>query len=527
MEEELAARSKIVAGFGISAIFFLTRSKSKIVLSSFLYSKIVGTVCGRGSCCLVIAKRVYCTYTHFDGPPKYSSRREAARKDRKAASQGLLQIRDFEIEKTQLGHGSMAFRSPHNDKSYYGAPNNANRVDTSYAWLDTIQEATASLRTRSAEDYDTSLFYLQRLEGILLGSGDNLDQPPRGRAPSWHAFCLLSRPEQQHHPAVGENLVDSDEENTGDIVMHTMDARRLLIRILTSQSEVYAAQALQLRHAKQWMAGAQLYTCSLAKIHQAIELADSKICQWLQHQQPQSSSPHSLVQDASIVQVAIESLTTGRDKYLMEAEKLQASILRQLEPQWKSRDDAKARMGNTKWHNNPAPKYDYAAKRRDLEAQLRDVQAAVKHLMSVDTTAAQAAAELWNQQLGTDGSSSQTSQRYNGLRPTDYSKRVSWEDYPDPTRFGWDFTGSVGNTTEFFEKDNVKLDWYFTTATIKTSLDHPKQQRKTQLFGNKVDPDTYIKILTNPRVHTGDRYHTKPKKNKQPKRMKQRRPPSS
>ena len=56
----------------------------------------------------------------------------------------------------------------------------------------------------------------------------------------------------------------------------------------------------------------------------------------------------------------------------------------------------------------------------------------------------------------------------------------------------------------------VKLDFYYTTGTVKTVLDHPRQG-VTQLFakGNDLSPDLYRRILTNPREHTSVRYHTK------------------
>lgn len=81
--------------------------------------------------------------------------------------------------------------------------------------------------------------------------------------------------------------------------------------------------------------------------------------------------------------------------------------------------------------------------------------------------------------------------------------------------FGWRFTGSCGNgRAEFLEKDSddgtVKLDFYYTTGTAKTVLDHPRQD-VTQLFGKGSDlsPDLYRQILQNPRAHTGVRYRTR------------------
>lgn len=104
-------------------------------------------------------------------------------------------------------------------------------------------------------------------------------------------------------------------------------------------------------------------------------------------------------------------------------------------------------------------------------------------------------------------------ERYNGRRPTD-GRRVSYEHYPDPTNYGWTFTGSCnGGRAEFFEKDFgsmgiVKLDFYYTTGTVKTVLDHPRQG-VTQLFakGDDLSPELYRQILVNPREHTNVRYH--------------------
>lgn len=68
--------------------------------------------------------------------------------------------------------------------------------------------------------------------------------------------------------------------------------------------------------------------------------------------------------------------------------------------------------------------------------------------------------------------------RYNGIRPNYDGLRVSSELFPDPTMFGgWRFTGSQQDSrVEFFEKTlnigTVKLDFYYTTGTVKTTLYH-------------------------------------------------------
>lgn len=105
-------------------------------------------------------------------------------------------------------------------------------------------------------------------------------------------------------------------------------------------------------------------------------------------------------------------------------------------------------------------------------------------------------------------------ERYNGRRPNYRGLRVLSSHYPDASQFGWRFTGSCeSGRAEFFEKSFeqhgiVKLDFYYTTGTVKTVLDHPTQG-VTQLFakGNSLSPDMYRAILENPRHHTGNRYH--------------------
>ena len=100
--------------------------------------------------------------------------------------------------------------------------------------------------------------------------------------------------------------------------------------------------------------------------------------------------------------------------------------------------------------------------------------------------------------------------RYNGLRPDYAGQRISLEQYPDPTAYGWQFTGSVQESfVEFFEKQmnlgTVKMDFYYTTGTIKTVLHHPTGG-KNQLFRAHVTPEQYVAILQNPRAHTGQGY---------------------
>jgi len=218
------------------------------------------------------------------------------------------------------------------------------------------------------------------------------------------------------------------------------------------------------------------------------------------------------------------SLTREPDLYLNKAQKQEAWLLRKLEPQWQARDQAKQKMGPDRWANNPRPKNNFAAVRKQHEQELQQVQHALQYLRNMNVDETMQSTKALQEKLGVSHSShASESQRYNGKRPLDtYQDRVSWDDYPDPTEFGWEFTGSVeASRVEFFELNFeqhglVKLDFYYTTGAMKTSLEHPVHG-KTQLFasGDHVDAETHIQILLDPRAHTtGKRYQKKSNKPK-------------
>jgi len=221
----------------------------------------------------------------------------------------------------------------------------------------------------------------------------------------------------------------------------------------------------------------------------------------------------------------------GRDTYVQKAHQAAEKLRRKLQPQWSSRDQVKQKLGSDRWTNNPHPKNDYAALRKQDEGALKVIETAIQQLNELNIPQPLNEDGQYRPRppslspppasLGGNGQGPPTTQnRYNGQRPTDLSQRVSLQDYPDPTDLGWIFTGSNATSrVEFFESPSnspdtyqtVRLDWYYTTATIKTSLYHPTQGA-TQLFGHAVTPDLYLQILQNPRAHTNMRYHTRANK---------------
>jgi hypothetical protein len=426
--------------------------------------------------------------------------------------------------------------------------------DDEASWLQAIQKATECVTSKGRPEkveIIASLGYLDVLASILEQYSDEWDDAPPEDPPSFddtQDYPVDTPFQREYHdpPAsisvpswnvnnsnrfgtFNDDTDDDDDDESGSDGEQkppanpsrtsrppsstTLSMRRIMIRVVTAQSELFSCQALQAP--PQWEQGAQLYQMSLLKIHHALSLADSECAKWLE----QGEIPVALKDDANVVEVAIQYLTKQCDKFRQLAERKERQLMQRLEPQWKSRDDIKKKWGQERWTNNPRPKRNYAEIRAADEEQLRQIRAALQSLDDLDTEGAVESSQALKSQV-TSGKKKKKNQpkRNNGLRPTDVSKRVPLSEYPDPTEFGWTFTGSHNNTVEFFENDDgVKLDWYFTTGTIKTSLDHPRKGR-TQLFGARVAPNTYLDILLNPRAHTNKRYYNKQQQERKPSR---------
>lgn len=171
-------------------------------------------------------------------------------------------------------------------------------------------------------------------------------------------------------------------------------------------------------------------------------------------------------------------------------------------------------IGGDRWTSNSKPKNNYAAIRKENEQELFQLQKAMHSLEDAHVDELAIMTLAMKNRLVED-----TGYRYNGKRPEEimrYENTGRQGGFPDASQYGWIFTGSnPTSSVEFFEKtfnndySLVKLDWYYTTATIKTSLEHP-QQGKNQLFAKSgVTPELYVQLLENPRVHTDRIYQTK------------------
>ena len=460
------------------------------------------------------------------------------------------------------------------------------------AWLDAIYSATECLRSRqqqggfhssNGDQYETQcgridagLDYLERLESKLgTIQRKRWYQSPRQNPPDFscsggdifasatrlvpsQVYHSLPKTERSNYPFASIAYDDDDEEEEGtdeegnenyqneDLddeagdhpTVHNADIMtivRLVIRILTSTSDLWAAKGSILAHRHEWTVGASALQCAISKIQQALDLADTQISRYYHYYSnirgnngKQQRRLQALQDDSDIVHVAVQSLVQARNKYLSSAHREKARLERILRPQWESRDAVKERMGEERWVNNPHPKYDFAKLREESEEKLRQIKSALDSLSQEALDGLSASAHFLKQRL-----LKSNRHRYNGKRPEELCPKddvvIRLEGLPDATNFGWTFTGSNAQSrVEFFERITnagnddssttttttttpclIKLDFYYSTGTVKTSLEHPTKG-KTQMFcKDAITPELYVEILKNPRVHTdGLRYQT-------------------
>ena len=82
-------------------------------------------------------------------------------------------------------------------------------------------------------------------------------------------------------------------------------------------------------------------------------------------------------------------------------------------------------------------------------------------------------------------------------------------DYAAETR-GWDKIECERSEAPMasYKKDEVRLNFWLSTGTVGSYLDHPTQG-KTQLFRRDITMSAVAALFANPRQHTGVGYHTR------------------
>ena len=305
-----------------------------------------------------------------------------------------------------------------------------------------------------------------------------------------------------------------------------LSARHVWIRIKSAQADLLSIMAKMCRNTCQWQQGALYCTKAVRVIHQALMSADAQVSRYLQSWNTMSIHPsahetyqqvQSLMEDADIVSVSVQQFMEEQDRFLKSVQKQEANLRAYLERQRQAREEIKNRLGD-RWYNNPNPK-TYRS-RRDEERELKELEFALEKLAALDTGGLLQTTQEIKYRLTTEAVvmspppppplllpqlephtlDSSYLGRYNSFRPMDMSNRVSMVDYPDPTEFGWFCTGSNEMAqVEYFERDGILLDWYYTNASVKTFFDH-NGQGQSQLYASKpyMKPEMYRRVLETP-----------------------------
>jgi hypothetical protein len=315
-----------------------------------------------------------------------------------------------------------------------------------------------------------------------------------------------------------------DMEEAGDVPMLNripefpvgtgMVMRRLMIRIATAQSELFASQATQYRKLSNWALGAETCHASLWKIHQGLLLADSEISRCL----ADGTSPTAreyLKEDAAIVEVAVKSLTQERDLFVSKALAQKHFLIRTLELAYIARNTARLRMGEDMWRGKVKPNEQRARQREQQERQLVELQVALDHMLQMDTRALAVSADSLKMRLKHVPQASYLIHRHSKQRPADYvAKRVPYEQYPDPACFDWTFTGCYsgnGSHLEFFEKQGILLDFDYCTGELELSWKHLSRQGNTTFFRSSgpTPSNLYLRLLESPKTWEVAKAHKK------------------
>lgn len=179
----------------------------------------------------------------------------------------------------------------------------------------------------------------------------------------------------------------------------TVPIRRIMIRLLAALSDLHAARARIHGSARppRWLDGAKDYGASFDCVQTAQLIIDEQLAQLMQEEEegkredpgvvapvaegfsaPRTidESAKELSDDAQVILVSLEHFGSARDAYMRSAARRARHLQSILEPQWQTRDEVKARLGEERWTNNPNPKRDYAERRARDERELRELERA-------------------------------------------------------------------------------------------------------------------------------------------------------
>ena len=291
-----------------------------------------------------------------------------------------------------------------------------------------------------------------------------------------------------------------------------MSIRRIMIRIYTAQSELYAHMANRYRRSREWALGATMCHQSLIKIQAGLSLTESELTHGGPCHMIDSSSPHAreqlLLEDASIVEVAVKSLYTAHREFTQKVRQQQIKLTHDLEVEYMKRQAVRLRMGEERWIRNPNRNINRAKERERRQRQLREICYALYSLSKVDTINLRQTTHLLKKRVEQEillrNKKRCTKDKENRkLQTKDSLLGFNAEDimilYPSPRLFDWVFTGQQDRPEGaiHFEKNGILLDWYHLTGTLELSFKNFSPTGDTTFYKSveAVDPTFYLALL--------------------------------
>jgi hypothetical protein len=171
----------------------------------------------------------------------------------------------------------------------------------------------------------------------------------------------------------------------------------IYIRALTTRGEILCKLGRRMSKVSKWTDSAALFMQAVRLINLALDHANEIHAKMESEPEKNHRERRKIGKrvklNANVVHIAATGAMKEKEQFEKEAQKRKQLLENRLAPQWRSRDEVKARMGEEAWRRNPHPKKDYALRREADEQELRDLTAALDLVLTADFAAIRDGAE--------------------------------------------------------------------------------------------------------------------------------------
>lgn len=259
------------------------------------------------------------------------------------------------------------------------------RQDFSEDWL------RASER-REAVDSTVGVEYATLLRSTLATECfEHPHLPPHVPPPLWHRDAARPRENTVGQGASGDdNKVKIDRNyQSPRYAGRTTQVRYLDVQLECCLVDAFAASARQAQKVKDFKGAQQMWLSAWDHMLHVSISTDEWRAALLEAGNAllTMAADHDLVQVRRLLEgisILAPDIEARKEEALYRLQKLKVSLEAKLNPMWEDRDSVKAKLGTEKWENNPAPKMDYAARRREWEDELKKVNELINFIVNLN-----------------------------------------------------------------------------------------------------------------------------------------------